>query len=223
MVLILMLWSLAPISIYLGLIVFNNIILTFLLFYGLVCLIIPMFDLMIIQRKSMKEYLNYFGFKNFRQTFMPSFTIGIFFCIFIFIFFVLLQKYILNISQVQAVLYNWNIDEKYIIPFMLTMIIANSIFEEIYWRGYIYKKLECKVSLIKVIVITSIFYASYHLITLINLFSLLIGISFTSVIFGIGLFWGHMKKKYNSIYFSIISHLLADLGIMLIYLKYFGN
>ncbi len=44
-----------------------------------------------------------------------------------------------------------------------------------------------------------------------------------SIIFGIGFFWGYMRKKYDSIFFPVISHLLADLGIMLIYFKYFGQ
>jgi membrane protease YdiL (CAAX protease family) len=223
MFLILFLWILAPISIYLGLIVFNNVALTFILFYGFICLIIPIIDLIIIQRKNIKDYFAFLGFKNIKETFLPSFIIGIFFYISIFVFFVLLQKYVLKIDQVQAILDNWNIDNKYIIPFLFTMIIANSVFEEIYWRGYIYKKLENIVSSTRVILLTSSFYASYHLITTINLFSLLYGIIFTCVVFGIGLFWGYMRKKYDSIYFPIISHLLADLGIMLIYLKYFGN
>ena len=220
---ILLLWLLAPSSIFLGLIIFESVVITFLLFYGFVCFSIPAIDILIIQRQKLKYYFSFLGFTNLRQSILPAIICGLLFCTFIFIFFVLMQKYVMNLNEIQAMLDNWNINKKHIIPFMLTMIIANSLFEEIYWRGYIYKKMESLVSITKVIVLTSLFYASYHLITTINLFSLLYGILFTCVIFGVGLFWGYMRKKYNSIYFPVISHLLADLGIMLIYFKYFGN
>jgi len=220
---ILLLWLLAPLSIFLGLIIFESVTITFLLFYGLVCFSIPAIDILIIQRKKLKECFTLLGFTNLRHTILPAIIYGFLFCTSIFVFFVLLQKYVMNLSEIQAMLDSWNINKKHVIPFMLTMVIANSLFEEIYWRGYIYKKLESLVSITKVIVVTSLFYASYHLITTINLFSLFYGILFTLVIFSVGLFWGYMRKKYNSIYFPVVSHLLADVGIMLIYFKYFGN
>jgi CAAX protease family protein len=218
---ILLLWVIAPLSIYFGLVIFNNVVLTFILFYGIICLLIPIADLMIIQKKNIKEYLHYLGFRNFKRTLIPSAIIGIIFCTSIFVFFIFLEKYLMNIGQMQQILDNWNINNNYIIPLLFTMIIANSVFEEVYWRGYIYKKLESLVSPIKVLILTSLFYASYHLITTINLFSIWYGFIFTVIIFGVGFFWGYMRGKFNSIYFSIISHLLADLGIMLIYVRFF--
>ena len=219
---VLILWLTAPISIYFSLIVLNNVYLTFILFYGVVCLLIPIIDIIGFHKMKIKDYLRCIGFTNFKGTLIPSLILGLVFCLSIFIFFVLLQKYVLPIQQVQTVLDEWNINKKYVIPFMFIMIVCNSIFEEIYWRGYIYKKLENKLRPVYVILLTSFFYASYHPITIINLFPLLYAIIFTAVIFGTGIFWGYMRKKYNSIYFPVISHLLADLGIMLIYFKYFG-
>ena len=220
---ILLLWLLAPISIYLGLITFNSAFITFVLFYGVICVLIPVLDLIIIQRKAGKAFFQEIGFINFKRVFLPSFIFGVVFFLSIYLFFVLLEKTVLNINQIQSVFNEWKINKKYLIPFMLTMIIANSIFEEIYWRGYIYRKLEIKVSTKKCLILTSLFYASYHLITTINLFSLLYGLLFTSIIFIVGFFWGYMRKRVNSLYFPIISHLMADFGIMLIYFKYFGR
>ena len=36
----------------------------------------------------------------------------------------------------------------------------------------------------------------------------------------VGIFWSYMRYKFNSIYISLISHLLADLSIMVVYLKW---
>lgn len=218
---ILLLWIIAPIAIYCGLIICNNVVLTFILFYIGICLIIPIADLIIFQKKDLKEYIRYLGFKNCKKTLIPSTIIGVIFCTSIYLFFIILEKYVMDVGQMQEILNSWNINNKYIIPLLFTMIIANSLFEEVYWRGYIYGKLINITTPVKTLLLTSAFYASYHLITTINLFSFRYGLLFTIVIYGIGYFWGYMRKKFDSIYFSVISHLLADLGIMLIYVRYF--
>ena len=126
-----------------------------------------------------------------------------------------------EIYIVQNILHRWHVNNKYIIIFLFIMIVANSIFEEIYWRGYIFRKLTGKINIQHIILFTSGFYASYHLITTINLFSLTYALLFTSVIFLAGIYWGYVRHKYASIYIPVISHLFADLGIMLIYIRYF--
>lgn len=103
---IIFLWVIVPLSIYFGLIFFNNVILTFILFYGIICLLIPIVDLMIIQKKNIKEYFHYLGFRNFKKTLIPSTIVGIIFCSSIFLFFVFLEKYIMNIDQMQGILDN---------------------------------------------------------------------------------------------------------------------
>jgi membrane protease YdiL (CAAX protease family) len=221
MPLILILWIIVPVAIYLGLAVFHNVVLTFIVFYGIICLLIPIVDLLFLQKKSILEYLGCLGFRDFKKNLIPSALIGTIFGASLFLFFVLMEKNVIQIERMRLVLNSWNINNKYIIPLLLTMIFANSLFEEVYWRGYIFHKLEKRVSPGKVIVLSSLFYASYHLITTINLFSIFYGLIFTGIIFGVGFFWGVMRKKNNSIYFSVISHLLADLGIMLIYIRYF--
>ena len=217
------LWFIVPVSIYFGLIVFKNIFVTFILFYGVVCVLVPVLDFIFIQQTGWKIFFVELGFKNSKRSLLPAVGLGLFFCLFIFAFFVFLQKHVLNMDRIQLVLDQWQINKKYVIPFMLTMVVANSIFEEVYWRGYIYKKLAPCCKPVYVILLTSFFYASYHPISIFHLFPLLYSVLFTSIIFGTGVFWGYMRFKLDSIYFSVISHLLADLGIMLIYFKYFGR
>ena len=77
MIKIFLLWIIALIAIYLGLVIFNNVVLTFILFYGAICLLKPIIDLMIINKKNYKEYLLYLGFKNSKNTIIPSSITGI--------------------------------------------------------------------------------------------------------------------------------------------------
>lgn len=223
MFVVFLLWLLAPLSIYLGLIIFNSVHLTFILFFGGICLAIPLFDLLVIQKKRLRDFFILLGFQNFKKASLPAVCLGILFCASIYSFFVLLQNYVLDLNHIQFIFDEWRIEKKHIIQLMVIMIIANSVLEEIYWRGYIYNKLESKVKPMNVLLLTSLFYASYHLITTITLFSFLYGLLFSIVIFGIGFFWAFMREKYDSLYFPVISHLLADLGIMLIYFKYFSK
>jgi len=223
MIQVLFLCLIAPTSVFLGLIVFKNILITFILFYGVVCLFVPVTDIMIIRQQGLRDFVDALGFKNIKKTVLPATGLGLFFCLFIFLFFVLLQKHILNIDLVQSALDEWQIHKKSVIPFIFTMVVANSIFEEVYWRGYIYYKLSSRYTPVHVIGLTAFFYASYHPISILNLFSLDYAILFSLIIFSIGVFWGYMRYRLDSIYFPIISHMLADLGIMLMYFKYFGK
>jgi len=220
MIVVVLLSILAPLSIYIGLVLLNSAPLTFLFFYGGVCLVIPFIDLKLVRKYPINKVLQSLGFKYFKKSFSHALLLGLFYLIFIFLFFHALEDDVLNINAVKATLAAWNFNREYVVLFLFIMIFANSILEEIYWRGYVFFRLQEKLDSRQVIVLTSLFYASYHLITTINLFSVTVGLIFSMVIFGIGLFWGFLRQRYDSIYVPMISHLMADLGIMLIYLKF---
>jgi len=220
MLIVIFLSLLAPLSIYFGLIIQESTALTFLLFYGGVCLVIPIVDLKFIRKLPTKTVFQTLGFQNLRKTILPSLILGFSYLMFIVLFFHVLQDHVLNVEETRATLHAWDFNREYVTLLLFLMIFANSIVEELYWRGYIFFRFQEKVKPGKVILLTSLFYASYHLITTINLFSLLYGLIFSTVIFGIGLFWGYLRQKYDSIYVVMISHLMADLGIMLVYLRY---
>lgn len=212
--------ALAPISIYLGLKVFNNIYFTFIMFHGIICIIIPLIDLSIIKKYSITKILNVLGFQNFRKTYLPAILIGTSFLIIIYLFFTLLNKHIIDSNQINILMKEWNFDRKNLLLLLIIMIFGNSILEEIYWRGYIFYKFKLKTNIKNVVFLSALFYCSYHFIITYNLFSLLYGIIFTLVIFFTGIFWGYIRYKFQTIYIPLISHLLADLSIMVIYLKY---
>jgi membrane protease YdiL (CAAX protease family) len=132
------------------------------------------------------------------------------------------KEQVINVERINALLNKWNLKSINPVLFLLLTILANSVLEEIYWRGYIFHKFKKKTKVVNVIVLTSLFYCSYHFITTINLFSLKYSLLFTAIIFGISIFWGYMRNRFKSIYIPIVSHLFADLGIMLIYIKHFS-
>lgn len=220
MILTFILSILAPTVIYFGLEIADNIYLTFILFHGVVCTVIPCIDLWLFKKYSIKKGLKLLGFKNFKKTWLKGLVLGFIFFLSIYLFFSLLNKYLLEKSQIDLLMKEWGFNKNSVFILLSIMIFANSILEEIYWRGYIFYRCHLKMKINNVLLFTAFFYSSYHFITTHNLFSILYGIIFTGVIFLTGLFWGYVRDKYKSIYVPLISHLLADLAIMVIYVQY---
>ena len=216
--------SLLPtIIIFLGLIILNSVTLTFIMFYGFVCVLIPFIDLVCLKRYSVSELLKSLGFSNFRKTFLIGIVLGLIYLSIIYLFFSIFREYVLDIGKINSVLIQWKINNRHLYLFLFIMIFANSFLEEIYWRGYIFHKLKNKTNSFNIILVISLFYALYHLITTVNLFSLFWGSIFTLFVFLVGVFWGYLRYKFQSLYIPITSHLCANLGIMLIYVKYFST
>ncbi|MBN2618855.1 MAG: CPBP family intramembrane metalloprotease [Spirochaetales bacterium] len=219
MIITLLLCLIVPISIYLCLILIENIPLTLFVYQVLICLFIPIIDIVYLKKKSFKNYLLEIGFRKLKKNLLPSFITGTVFTISIYLIFSLVVVNFINIEDFKLVLKGLDIDPNYQYLFMFSMIISNSLFEEIYWRGYIFNRLKSRTSNIYSIFISSLFYASYHFITTAMLFPINLAIIFTFIVFCAGLLWGFMRNKFDSIYFPVITHLFADLGIMLIYIK----
>ncbi|MFI8714073.1 CPBP family intramembrane glutamic endopeptidase [Brevibacillus brevis] len=67
---------------------------------------------------------------------------------------------------------------------------------------------------------SSLFYSLYHFLSIIPLFSWPYNIAMILPVFLAGMIWGYMRDKSNSLMGSIVSHILADSGIMAVYLVF---
>ncbi|OPX29262.1 MAG: hypothetical protein B1H09_06550, partial [Gemmatimonadaceae bacterium 4484_173] len=71
-----------------------------------------------------------------------------------------------------------------------------------------------------VILLSSAFYTSYHVITTGILFPPGYAAVSTVLVFGAGVLWGTVRVKTGSILFPLVTHLFIDLAIMAAYLKF---
>lgn len=101
------------------------------------------------------------------------------------------------------------------------LVLINPFLEELFWRGYLFSKWSQHIRRVYVIGLTALFYASYHFITTIRIFSLSIAIFLTAFVFLAGVFWGYCRSVYDSVWCAIISHMWADVAIVVVYAKYF--
>jgi membrane protease YdiL (CAAX protease family) len=211
---------LPSVAVFTGLILLNSIYATYILFYGVVCVVIPLLDRVVIHRQNMRGFLRFTGLVNIRKSLLPGLFIGGVFLAAIYLFFLIFNRQLIDTSTMTTALGRWNLDSGNLFVFLFMMIVGNSILEEIYWRGYIFSRLKELTGPGNTVILTALFYTSYHLITTITLFSLAQGLLLSSSIFLVGVFWAYLRIRYESIIPAVISHLLADLGLMLIYLKY---
>ncbi len=209
-----------PLAVWLGLIVFKNAYLTFLLYHGLVCIGIPTIDLLIFKRQKAGVIKSILGLSCRPKAIKTGLCLGLLFFAVIIAFFRVFKDRLIDVQQMQVLMAGWNIRKGNVFSLLIIMTLVNSILEEIYWRGYIDSRLIKGFQINGVVLITSLFYASYHFITTAHLFSVKTGILFTLIVFLTGLLWGYMRHQLNSLLTPIISHFTADLAIMAVYLLF---
>lgn len=202
------------IMIYIGLIICNSVLITFALFYGWL-FFVPLFSS--IRNKQQKLPLQ----KHFsRQSIGIGLISGVISLLAIYGAVTLLKDTVFDLAALRQLLMDWNFTGDKVIWLVLILIFINPFLEELYWREFMYKRLESKVGIAKTIVITSFFYSLYHLVSLIFIFTFPFNFIAVIPVFLAGLLWGYFRYKLQSITAPIISHILADLGIMLVYLSY---
>ena len=217
---VLILLLLPAAAVFTGLVLLNSIFATYILFYGVVCVAVPLLDRVVFRRQTMSEFFRYIGFMNVRKSLLPGLIVGAVFLAAIYLFFMIFSRQLIDTSSMTNALDKWNLDSGNLFVFLFMMIVGNSILEEIYWRGYVFSRLKELTGPRNTVILTALFYTSYHLITTVTLFSVTQGLLLSSAVLLVGVFWACLRIKYESIIPAVISHLLADLGLMLIYLKY---
>lgn len=199
------------IGVFVGLSIAQNILLTFFLFYGWL-LFIPL--LFRFWKKTNRRHI---PFSITKKNFVVGIGSGLICLVAIYSFVVVFQYSVINIAELRQQLDVWDFNGTKVILLILVLIFINPILEEFYWREFIHTRLLHKIGTVKTILITSIFYTIYHLIIVLEIFSFPFNTLAVIPVFLAGIMWGIFRIKLNSIAASIISHSLADIGIMLVY------
>ena len=211
---------LAPISIAVCLIVLGSTALTFVVFYLGICTLVPVVDLLgihRIHRTSPATIGTQMGFTHPSGVLRSGILTGLLFGAAIVAVFTLFRETLIDEQQVRRVLLSWKIDRSVTPALFVVMIAANPVFEEFYWRGFIIHRFRGTFGPSPAILLSALFYASYHVIPTGVLFGLRTGILLSLPVFAAGVFWGWLRCKTGSLLPVIVSHLLADVGIMVVY------
>ena len=90
----------------------------------------------------------------------------------------------------------------------LLMLLVIGPGEELFWRGYLQRKLSLKTGKWVGLLLALILYTSVHIFTG--------NIILVLAAFICGLFWGWMYLKYNSMVINIVSHTVWDIVVFLL-------
>ncbi|WP_017379252.1 CPBP family intramembrane glutamic endopeptidase [Paenisporosarcina sp. TG-14] len=215
-----LLYALGPtFMIFIGLTYFESVPITFVLFYSWL-FAIP-FATYLRKTQDRLDFIqsvkNGFTIKSF----LFGLVSGVICLITIFSYVYFSQDYLFNLNQLNELLVKWHFSGSHIWIFIFVLIVINPFLEEWYWREFMHKRLLISLSGIQTVFVTSFFYSLYHLLSLVPMFAMPFSLVATMPIFLAGLLWGYFRIKFRSMVAPIISHTLADIGIILVYLFYF--
>lgn len=215
---------LAVLTVVLPLTVFHNVFLTFVLYYGFACLLVPILDLTLAKKLSLRASLQFLGFTRLNAR--PAILFGLGHGIFIYLItigaFFVFPNQMLADNNIIGAIRSWGVSSREILPLTLIMLLCNGLMEEIFWRGYIFEKLKSAGRIVlhprTIIFLTAVFYTSYHLATILTFFPLSpvsMLLIFSVLIAGLG--WGWLKNYYQNLWAPAIGHILATAGYMTVF------
>lgn len=205
--------------IFVGLQVFSSVPLTFALFYGWLFLV-PVGEMVFIRRKTWMQTAQAFGLTGRRKNSYFGIASGLFFGLAIVLAGYFSHTLLFDQADIENLLNRWGFSGNLITGLILVLIGINPFLEEIYWRGYVYCKLKGRWGSRLAILLTSLFYSLYHLLSVIPLFNWPYNLIVMLPVFMAGIIWGYMRLVSGSLVGSILSHILADCGIIGVYLLF---
>jgi membrane protease YdiL (CAAX protease family) len=212
--------SAASLSVIITLAFFHSIILTFLTYHIFICLLIPLIDVFLFKKQNLGYWFGYIGITPGKKKtgMLTGIVSGIIMFTGIFGGFHLFNHIFLSNNTVINSIREWGINEQNLTVLFLFMIIFNSGAEELFWRGYVHKRMETVKNRFAAISIASFFYASYHAFTLYHFINdLFTGLLFFISIFLAGCFWGWLREYYQNVLPAVTSHIFATIGYMTVF------
>lgn len=123
---------------------------------------------------------------------------------------------IFHVKDMQAVLQIWGFSGWKVAVLAVVLIFINPVLEEMYWRVYIQNKVKKHVSVLASSTVTSSFYTLYHVFIILPVFVFPFNMISVIGVFSADMMWAYIRERYG-IKGAIISHALADAAIMIVY------
>jgi uncharacterized protein len=202
-----------------GLLVFHNMYLTFSLYYVVVCIIVPVFHMM-KAKESFSETLAT-GISGLKQAIITGAFAGIVFFAVIWLFFRFAGNLFLSPAHVTAYLESIGYKPQMFLRLLIIFVLFNSVIEEIFWRGFIYTHFRRDFGAAPSALWVSFFFIQYHFLTVWLILSPLAAFVFTPILFAVSFFWCTLREKQGNVYAAVISHLAADLALILVLSGYY--
>ncbi len=216
-----LLWLLgAPLVVVVTLEIFHDLWIVFVGYHILVCLILPLLDSLIIRRTSLRDHLAYVGLTGprCRAGFVVGMGLGAALGMGTVGFFALWGNELLAGNEVEDVLAGWGMSPDQVLAMTVFMVLGNGMAEELYWRGFLHRRLEPARHRGLAIGVTALCYTSYHIFTLGSFLAdgWLVALLTAAVLAG-GLFFGWLRERFGNVWPALLGHAGATAGYMVVY------
>lgn len=205
------------IFVYFGLTIIKNMVITFIFYHIIVCLLLPLMDYCFFYRKSASLH-EILGLGRIdKRSILTGVLLGIAYFGSIILIFYCFKKTLLDKFHIDTALSAIGFSKKYFFLLAVYFIFFNSIVEELFWRGYLYYQYGKKIRIPFSSVVISFFFIQYHFITIGIIFSFQVALIFIPVLFIVSIIWCYLRHINSNIYAAIISHFMADLALIVVY------
>lgn len=200
--------------------VFDNVYMLFFSYYFVFGMIVPLADVTLFKKLPVRQLFSYIRIVPVpkKQGILAGFISGIIIFGIIYLFFLFSKQYALDEQAIKGSIEEWGVTKDYIVFSILIMVIFNGAVEELFWRGYIHRRLESMKSRFLAIFINVFFFTAGHTYVIwsftgdIFLFSIFMaGIAVGSIT------WSILREHYKNTLPAAISHMLATLGYISVF------
>lgn len=213
----------APLSVVLTLLVARNVWLTFGCYHLLICLVLPWLDTVLVRRGSVVDHLRQVGLVGGRGNetgagVRTGISLGLLLGCGTILIFAVWGDVFLADNRIREVLTGWSVTPPQYPLMTAFMTLGNGAAEELFWRGYIHRRLEAVPRRRLTIGITALAYTTYHLVTLgAFLTQMWLIVLCTAAVFAAGLLWGWLRERYGNVWPALLGHVGATAAYMLIF------
>ncbi len=214
----------APLAVLVGLTVFRSIFFVFIAYHIIIALLFPLLDSLFLRRFTVKDHFRLIGALPKRSF---SGIIAGTVCALVMgggtvLGFILWGDFFLKNNNVIDGISDWGVPSHALVYMMGFMVLYNGVGEELFWRGYVQRRLRDKYKPWIAVLVAALFYTGYHPLTVYTFFgSVPIAAFITFMVFFAGLIWGWLRYRFDSTWPAILGHVGATVGYMAVYLVNF--
>ena len=202
-----------------GLLACRSLVVTFILYHSVICLMLP---LLAARLQKGEKRLSFLGLRGGRTS--VSLALGLFLGVILLavikIFFFSLGEEFLDGAKLAANLRAWGLSDLRHPLFLVYFVVGNSLVEELFWRGFLLGRFLRSSRPLAACLLVSFYFVQYHVLTVFLLFSPGALPVLTPLLFVGSLGWCYLRLVTRDIYAVALSHLMVDLGLIVVYLSY---
>ncbi len=214
---------LAPVSVITALLVFQDVLVAFIVYHVGMCLLVPLLYEKLGQGDTWSEIAQEFGLVNLtdRRAWLAGLGVGALMFLGMLVPYWVVGQALITPEDVQTALAAWQIGPEDTAFLFVYMLVFNSGAEELFWRGYIHERLSGWSNRWGALVLATAAFASYHWFTVWALTgqALVATVALGGVFTG-GLIWAVLRERYGTVLPALLAHGGATLGYMTVYAVY---